>query len=75
MTKKISILIPAYNEEEVLDMLYERLDKLATDNDAYNFEFLFVNDGSRDATLAILKAYAANDSQIGIHRTEICRQL
>lgn len=64
MKKLISILIPAYNEEEVLDMLYERLDKLATDNDTYNFEFLFVNDGSRDATLAILKAYAAQDSRV-----------
>jgi glycosyltransferase involved in cell wall biosynthesis len=64
MKKLISILIPAYNEEEVLDMLYERLDKLATDNDAYNFEFLFVNDGSRDATLAILKAYAAKDPRV-----------
>lgn len=64
MKKLISILIPAYNEEEVLDMLYERLDKLATDNGTYNFEFLFVNDGSRDATLAILKAYAVKDSRV-----------
>lgn len=64
MKKLISILIPTYNEEEVLDMLYGRLDTLAKDNDAYNFEFLFVNDGSRDATLALLKAYAAKDPRV-----------
>jgi glycosyltransferase involved in cell wall biosynthesis len=64
MKKLISILIPAYNEEEVLDMLYERLDALAKGNDKYDFEFLFVNDGSRDGTLAILKAYAEQDTRI-----------
>ena len=64
MKKLISILIPAYNEEEVLDMLYERLDALAKDNDSYDFEFLFVNDGSRDKTLDILKAYAESDSRV-----------
>jgi glycosyltransferase involved in cell wall biosynthesis len=64
MKKLISILIPAYNEEEVLGMLYERLGKLAQDNDNYNFEFLFVNDGSRDRTLEIIKSYAENDKRI-----------
>lgn len=62
--KKISILIPAYNEQEVLDHLYQRLGKLANDNKAYDFEFLFVNDGSRDKTLQIIKNYAAKDSRI-----------
>jgi len=64
MKKLISILIPAYNEEEVLDMLYDRLDKLANDNEDYTFEFLFVNDGSRDGTLDILKAYAERDPRM-----------
>lgn len=64
MKKLISILIPAYNEEEVLDMLYDRLDKLARENDDYNFEFMFVNDGSRDGTLDILKAYAERDERV-----------
>src|SRR5919199_632935 len=62
--KKISILIPAYNEEEVLRHLYERLGKLARDTPAYDFEFLFVNDGSRDQTLEIIKKYAENDTRI-----------
>ncbi|MEO5949576.1 MAG: glycosyltransferase family 2 protein [Candidatus Saccharimonas sp.] len=64
MKKLISILIPAYNEEEVLDMLYERLDKLAKENDDYTFEFVFVNDGSRDGTLSILQAYAERDPRM-----------
>ncbi len=62
--KKISILIPAYNEQEVLEHLYQRLGKLANDNKDYQFEFLFVNDGSRDKTLEIIKKYAAKDSQV-----------
>jgi polyisoprenyl-phosphate glycosyltransferase len=62
--KKISILIPAYNEQPVLAYLYERLGKLARDNDSYEFEFLFVNDGSRDNTLEIIKSYADKDPRI-----------
>ncbi|NCQ54265.1 glycosyltransferase [Candidatus Saccharibacteria bacterium CG11_big_fil_rev_8_21_14_0_20_41_19] len=62
--KKISILIPTYNEQEVLEHLYQRLGKLANDNRAYEFEFLFINDGSRDKTLEIIKGYAENDNRI-----------
>jgi glycosyltransferase involved in cell wall biosynthesis len=62
--KTISILIPAYNEAEVLRHLYERLNKLAGETPNYNFEFLFVNDGSRDQTLEIVKRFAAKDSRI-----------
>ena len=62
--KTISILIPAYNEEEVLEHLYQRLGKLANNNKSYNFEFLFVNDGSRDDTLEIIKDYAKIDDRI-----------
>jgi glycosyltransferase involved in cell wall biosynthesis len=62
--KKISILIPAYNEQEVLRHLYERLNKLAGQTPNYDFEFLFVNDGSRDKTLEIIKTYAENDARV-----------
>ena len=62
--KKISILIPAYNEQEVLRHLYERLNKLAGQTPLYDFEFLFINDGSRDKTLEIIKGYAESDSRI-----------
>lgn len=62
--KKISILIPAYNEQEVLRHLYERLNKLAGETPSYDFEFLFVNDGSRDKTLEMIKTYAGTDDRI-----------
>jgi glycosyltransferase involved in cell wall biosynthesis len=62
--KKISILIPAYNEEEVLDILYTRLDALAKETKDYDFEFLFVNDGSKDETLTLIRQYAKKDERV-----------
>lgn len=62
--KKISILIPAYNEEASLGSLYQRLGKLANNNRSYDFEFLFVNDGSRDKTLNIIKEYSKTDDRV-----------
>lgn len=62
--KKISLLIPAYNEHQVLTHLYQRLAKLANDNKSYEFEFLFVNDGSKDNTLDIIKNYASKDDRV-----------
>ena len=54
--KIVTILIPAYNEEEVIGSLFDRLDGLASSIKNYKFEFLFVNDGSRDNTLEIIKS-------------------
>ena len=62
--KTITLLIPAYNEEVVLDALFERLDALAKTEKKYIFEFLFVNDGSRDGTLEIIKKQAEKDSRV-----------
>jgi len=62
--KLISVLIPAYNEEQVLDQLMVRLGNLANDNKAYDFEFLFINDGSKDKTLEIIKGYAEQDNRV-----------
>ena len=62
--KKISILIPAYNEEAVLDTLYNRLGTLANNNKNYEFEFLFVNDGSRDKTLPMIRDFAEMDTRV-----------
>ena len=62
--KIVTILIPAYNEEEVLGSLFDRLDGLATSTKNYKFEFLFVNDGSRDNTLEIIKSQAKKDSRV-----------
>ena len=52
--KKVCILIPVYNEEQVLPLLEKRL--LAVCNPLpYRFRFLMVNDGSTDQSLSILK--------------------
>ncbi len=61
---RITILIPAYNEAEVLRPLYERLGKLAHEASNYSFEFLFINDGSTDSTLEDIKQFAKNDKNI-----------
>lgn len=63
-SKTITILIPAYNEEEVLGKLYDRLDKLGREITKYRLEFLFVNDGSHDRTMEIIKEYRAKDSRV-----------
>jgi glycosyltransferase involved in cell wall biosynthesis len=62
--KKISILIPVYNEEAVLKKLFTRLTALANATINYEFEFFFVNDGSRDKTLEIIKDYAETDERV-----------
>ena len=62
--KTISILIPAYNEEPVLDKLFTRLANLANETKDYDFEFLFVNDGSKDKTLDFIKDYADTDPRV-----------
>lgn len=62
--KKISVLVPAYNEEQVLEALFVRLGALADNNKNYTFEFMFVNDGSRDNTLEIIKSKAEIDPRI-----------
>ena len=61
--KKISIIVPAYNEEESLPYLYERLNNLMDSNNNYEFEILFVNDGSKDKTIELIKEYRAKDSR------------
>lgn len=62
--KLISILIPAYNEEPVIEHLFTRLANLANDTKKYDFEFLFVNDGSKDSTLSLIKEYAEKDPRV-----------
>ena len=62
--KMISIIIPMYNEEESLPFLYERLDKLANKIGNYDVEFLFVNDGSKDNSLNIVKGYKEKDDRV-----------
>lgn len=62
--KKVSVLIPAYNEQESLLMLYERLRALMDVHTGYAWEVVFVNDGSRDHTLVLLAQLHEKDLRI-----------
>ncbi len=56
----LSIIIPIYNEESNIDLLYARVKKVASDiSDAH--ELIFINDGSRDKSLELIKVLASND--------------
>lgn len=62
--KKVSLMIPAYNEEKSLPELYKALCKIMDELSEYEWEVLFVNDGSKDNTLNIIKSYRTNDPRI-----------
>ena len=53
--KKVTLLIPVYNEEAMLPTLYQRLIELINRNGTYAWEILFINDGSSDRTLAVIR--------------------
>ncbi len=61
---KISLIVPCYNEEEALPTFYAELCRVLTTLPDYEAEMLFVNDGSRDGTLAVLKNFAAADTRV-----------
>ncbi len=62
--KKVSILIPAYNEQESLPLLYDKLTEVVGGLPQYEWEFMFVNDGSRDRTLEMLQELRAKDARV-----------
>ncbi|MBR3451530.1 MAG: glycosyltransferase family 2 protein [Muribaculaceae bacterium] len=62
--KKVSILIPCFNEEKSLPMLYPELAKLMDAHTAYEWELMFVNDGSADGTIDVLKQLRQQDSRV-----------
>ena len=62
--KKISVIIPAYNEEESLPILKQRMEKLMNSMGNYEFEILFINDGSKDNAINIIKEMREEDNRI-----------
>jgi len=62
--KKISLIIPCYNEEKVIDLFYNEITKIMENLKTYDFELLFIDDGSKDNTLNLLKKLAENDNRI-----------
>lgn len=65
--KKISVIVPCYNEQEVLPMFRDEIlkvsDEMTEKEPGLGFEFLFINDGSADKTLEILRGFSADDSR------------
>lgn len=62
--KRISIIIPCYNEQESLPLLYQELCQLMKAESKYQWEILFVNDGSKDDTLQVIQSLSEQDSSV-----------
>lgn len=61
---KISLIVPCYNEEQALPFLYKEIAKLAEEMPEQEFEFIFINDGSKDRTLELIKAIHETDKRV-----------
>lgn len=62
--EKVSLVIPCYNEEEVLPYFYKEFVSVASELRDVDTEVIFVNDGSKDRTLEIIKGFAEKDERI-----------
>ena len=62
--EKISIIVPCYNEESSLPIFYKEISKISKEMNEVTFEFLFINDGSKDKTLEILRELAKADERV-----------
>ncbi len=60
----ITIIIPSYNESAMFKTLFKRLDSLIEEIQSYDFEFLFINDGSTDSTIPLLREYAVTRNDV-----------
>ena len=60
----ISIVVPCYNEEEALPLFYQEATRVAGEMSGIDFEFVFIDDGSRDNTLSVLRRLAAADRRV-----------
>lgn len=62
--EKISVIVPCYNEEQAIPYFYEEIKKISSKMNKLDFEYIFVNDGSSDNTLDIVKEYAKEDDRV-----------
>lgn len=61
---KITVIVPCYNEQEVLPLFYREMEKVRLSMPGADFEYLFVNDGSSDRTLPMLREMSASDQRV-----------
>ena len=64
MKKLLSVIVSCYNEEETIPLFYNEIIKTADEMNDLNFEFLFINDGSTDNTLNIIKELNSKDKRV-----------
>lgn len=64
--KKISVVIPMYNEEEVLETSYLKVKKVLEELEQYDYEIIGINDGSKDKTLALLQKIANKNPKVKV---------
>ena len=66
MSEIISIIVPSYNEEESLPLFYQEIQRIRPDfiEKQVNFELIFVDDGSKDRTLQVIKGLRAQDPSV-----------
>ena len=62
--EKISIIVPCYNEEEAMPIFYEEICKVTKKMKKVDFEFIFVNDGSKDHTLDVARELHKKDERV-----------
>lgn len=62
--EKMSIVVPCYNEEESLPNFYKAICQVSEEMKDLEFEFVFVDDGSRDKTLKIIKDFRSEDKRV-----------
>ena len=66
MVKKelITCIVPCFNEEEVIPIFYKEITKVSSEMKGVDFEYLFIDDGSSDKTLEILRDYSKKDKRV-----------
>lgn len=61
---KLSIVVPCYNEQDALPLFYQEITRVAEEMDQVDFEFVFIDDGSKDNTLPTLRQLAQQDRRV-----------
>lgn len=64
MSELISVIVPCYNESRTIEIFYQEITKISSVMDKYDFEYIFVDDGSKDDTLDIVKNLSKEDSRV-----------
>lgn len=63
---KLSVIIPCYNEEDIIEKTYDRVLNVMINNAYENYELLFIDDGSKDKTLALISGFAEKNKKVKV---------